>query len=220
MGRKYSSRRLSPSAGVDEAGRGALFGPVVAAAVLVTPDQAQVLARMGVRDSKQLTAGRRQALVNPIQASVQSWAVAAVSAVDIDARNILQATLQAMTLAVQRLSHPPHLCLIDGNQRIPHLDVPQRTLVGGDQQEVSIAAASILAKVWRDTWILERAQDYPVYHLAANKGYGTAVHRRALLVYGPTAEHRLSFRPCQVSQTRASASGRLASSVMDCTHCR
>lgn len=202
---------MSPYAGVDEAGRGALFGPVVAAAVLVTPDQAQVLARVGVQDSKQLTAGRRQALVNPIQACAQAWAVTAVSAVDIDATNILRATLQAMAHAVQRLSDTPDLCLIDGNQEIPDLNVPQRTWVRGDQQEVSIAAASILAKVWRDTWILERAPDYPVYHLAANKGYGTAVHRQALLTYGPTAEHRLTFRPCQVSQASVSVSGRLAS---------
>lgn len=184
-------------AGVDEVGRGALFGPVVAAAVVLDDDRAAALAAAGVRDSKQLSPRRRLALVPIIQGQALDWAIAEATVAEIDQLNILQASLLAMARAIGQLDPPPDRCDIDGPHAVPHLQLPQRTLIGGDRQSIAIAAASILAKVQRDGAIIDLAQDYPHYDLAANKGYGTAKHRAALQRHGPSPHHRRSFGPCR-----------------------
>lgn len=185
-------------AGVDEVGRGALFGPVVAAAVILSDTAAQTLIDQGMTDSKRLSPQRRLALVDPIRELATAFQVGLASAYEIDRLNILQASLLAMWRSVSRLSCPPQLCLVDGNQRIPHLSVEQRTVVKGDLSEPAIAAASILAKVWRDQLIVRLNRRYPGYDLASNKGYGSAKHRQALQNLGPTRQHRLSFAPCRI----------------------
>jgi ribonuclease HII len=191
--------RLNPSlrvAGVDEVGRGCLFGPVVAAAVVLSADAHTSLQALGVTDSKQLSASRRAALVEPIQTQAIAYALGIATVHDIQRLNILQASLLAMRRAVHRLGVTPELCLIDGNQRIPNLGLPQQTVVQGDRLHTEIAAASILAKVWRDRLITRLDRRYPGYHLARNKGYGSAAHRLALATLGPTAQHRRSFKGC------------------------
>lgn len=185
-------------AGVDEVGRGALFGPVVAAAVVLQPTQAAQLMAAGVTDSKQLTAKRRASLAGKIRAEASDYQVAYASAREIDRLNILQASLLAMRRAILRLSPLPELCLVDGNQRVPGLDIPQETWVKGDSRSTAIAAASILAKVWRDRLVVRLDARYPGYGLAANKGYGSQKHRSALAHLGPTRQHRQSFAPCRV----------------------
>lgn len=186
---------LAPSiAGVDEVGRGALFGPVVAAAIVLAPEAESVLADLGVNDSKCLKASQREALVEPIKAHAASFAVSMASVHEIDRLNILQASLLAMKRAIGRLNHPPTLCLIDGNQQIPKLAIPQKTIIKGDQTQLSIAAASILAKVWRDELIVRLDKRYHGYDLASNKGYGSARHRDAIARLGLTSQHRKSFR--------------------------
>ncbi len=183
-------------AGVDEVGRGALFGPVVAAAVVLPVDAIDVLAAAGVTDSKLLSAGRRLALADQIRAGALAYQICYASVWEIDRLNILQASLLAMKRAMLKLKLTPDLCLVDGNQRIPGLAVPQQTLVKGDQRSIAIASASILAKVWRDALMVRLAAKYHHYDLAANKGYGTPTHRAALQLYGPSRWHRRSFRPC------------------------
>ncbi|MEM8639819.1 MAG: ribonuclease HII [Cyanobacteria bacterium P01_G01_bin.54] len=188
-----------PISGVDEVGRGAWFGPVVAAAVLLTPAQEHQLLALGVRDSKQLSPQRRFGLAQSIRAIATAIAIGYANPRTIDRLNILQATLQAMSRAVNRLHPLPEHCLVDGNQPVPALPCPQETVIKGDQQSVAIAAASIVAKVWRDELIVRLARRYPAYDLANNKGYGTAKHRAALFEYGPTPLHRLSFKPCRLA---------------------
>lgn len=183
---------------MDEVGRGALFGPVVAAAVLVTPAQVAQLEALGVRDSKRLSAKRRQALARQIPEIVTDSQIALATAAEIDRLNVLNATLLAMKRAIDALTPAPSRCLIDGNRPVPDLDLPQQTIVGGDDLDFAIAAASILAKVWRDAEIVRLAERYPQYDLARNKGYGTAAHRQALQQFGPCDRHRLSFAPCQL----------------------
>ncbi len=183
-------------AGVDEVGRGALFGPVVAAAAILSDEQASALQAMGVGDSKTLSGDRRLRLAREIQAVAIDCRIGWASAREIDRLNILQASLLAMKRAILRLDPPPQFCLIDGNQRVPNLEIPQHSIVGGDRLEVAIAAASIVAKVWRDTLIVRLDRKYPGYDLAANKGYGTRKHREALRACGPSTQHRLSFAPC------------------------
>jgi ribonuclease HII len=183
-------------AGVDEVGRGALFGPVVAAVVVLSPQTCKALSALGVVDSKRLTAKRREQLVAPIKALALDWSLGIASVHDIDRVNILQATFLAMERAVRRLSCQPHLCLIDGNQKVPQLALPQRAVVQGDQTHVEIAAASILAKVWRDQLIVRLDRRYPGYGLAANKGYGSLAHRQAIKELGPSPQHRRSFKGC------------------------
>ncbi len=185
-------------AGVDEVGRGAWFGPVVAAAVLITPDQGGQLRDRGVRDSKQLSAKRRSHYVPEIQAIATDVKIGYATPREIDRRNILQASLAAMARAVQRLTPTPHHCYVDGTFTIPGLTLPQTAIIKGDQQEIAIAAASIIAKVWRDRLIERLAQRYPQYDLANNKGYGTAKHRLALTEHGVSPLHRRSFKPCQI----------------------
>ncbi|WP_371681632.1 ribonuclease HII [Chroococcidiopsis sp. TS-821] len=185
-------------AGVDEAGRGALFGPVVAAAVILPPAALPELAASQVRDSKQLSSYRRQQLAEKICTLAVDWRVGFATTAEIDRMNILQASLLAMKRALTKLKVQPELCLVDGNQAIEDLLVPQQTLVKGDERSLTIAAASIIAKVWRDALIMRLATKYPMYDLVSNKGYGTARHLQALQQYGPSRLHRLSFRPCQI----------------------
>lgn len=177
-------------AGVDEAGRGPLAGPVVAAAVIL--DQRKPIA--GLDDSKKLSAARRESLCAQILAQALCCSVARASVEEIDRLNILQATMLAMRRAVAGLRLKPSRVLVDGN-RLPVLDVVAQAIVGGDALVPSISAASIVAKVHRDHWCLELDLLYPVYGFAAHKGYGTAQHLAALQAYGACPEHRRSFAP-------------------------
>jgi ribonuclease HII len=183
-------------AGVDEVGRGALFGPVVAAAVILPTASLVSLAKTGIRDSKKLSADRRRQLSAQIQAVALGWSIGFASTAEIDRLNILQASLLAMKRAVLKLEILPDLCLVDGDRPI-QLSVPQQTLVKGDERSLVIASASIVAKVWRDALIVRLASKYPMYDLIANKGYGTARHLQALQQHGPSRLHRRSFHPCQ-----------------------
>lgn len=188
-------------AGVDEVGRGALFGPVVAAAVILPNSALAFLEAAGVKDSKQLSFEQRLQLAAQIRLVALSCQIGIASVREIDRLNILQASLLAMRRAVLRLNPIPQLCLVDGNQRIPLLSIPQQTIVKGDQKCLAIAAASIIAKVWRDELVIRLATKYPPYDLAANKGYGTAKHRLAIQHHGPSRQHRISFSPCRVELT-------------------
>ena len=181
-------------AGIDDAGRGALFGPVVAAAVVLNPKRRIV----GLDDSKKLTPERRAELAPRIQEHALAWAVAEIDASRIDAWNIYQASRQAMTAALQQLSIVPDYLLIDAMQ----LDVliEQKSLIKGDGKSVSIAAASILAKTHRDARMNEWDVIYSGYGLAQHKGYGTPEHLEALKRLGPTPLHRNSFAPVRESR--------------------
>src|SRR6201981_2133836 len=190
-----AARRLGWTriAGIDEAGRGALFGPVVAAVVVLNPKRRIV----GLDDSKKLTPDRRAELALRIREHALAWAVAEIDSSRIDAWNIYQASRQAMTAALQQLTIVPDYLLIDARQ----LDVliEQKSLIKGDARSVSIAAASILAKTHRDTRMQEWDAVYPQYGLARHKGYGTPDHLEALRQYGPTPLHRHSFAPVRES---------------------
>ena len=185
-------------AGVDEVGRGALFGVVVTAAVILPKSALLDCQEWGIKDSKKLSARRRELLVPQIQSIAIAYNIGVATVAEIDELNILQATLVAMHRAITGLEITPELCLIDGNKPVPNLDIPQQTLVKGEDRSISIAAASILAKVWRDRLMIELGEVYPLYHLANHKGYGTAKHLKAIEKYGITPEHRQSFKPCQV----------------------
>lgn len=176
--------------GVDEAGRGPLAGPVVAAAVILDP--ARPIA--GLADSKKLSVARREKLAGDIRMHALAWCVAEASVEEIDALNILQATLLAMQRAVAGLQIVPGEALIDGN-RCPVLGVPARAIVGGDATVAEISAASILAKTHRDAGLLALHAEYPQYGFDRHKGYGTEAHLAALRLYGPTPHHRRSFAP-------------------------
>jgi ribonuclease HII len=178
------------TAGVDEAGRGPLAGPVCAAAVILDP--ARPIA--GLDDSKRLTARRREALESEIQERALAWAVAWASAAEIDSLNILKASLLAMSRAVAALTPEPARVLVDGN-RLPELACPAQAIVGGDGLVAAIGAASILAKVARDRHLCELDARYPGYGFAVHKGYPTRAHREALVRLGPCPEHRRSFAP-------------------------
>ena len=181
-------------AGLDEAGRGCLAGPVVAAAVILplADDTAQRF--MGVNDSKQLTQQARERLYDVIMQHAVSVGVGVASAEIIDERNILQATKYAMRSALTQLSPAPHALLLDA-LRLSNVALPQRDLIKGDARSLSIAAASIIAKVTRDRLMLELHEEYPVYGFDQHKGYGTPAHLAALHKYGPTPHHRRSFSP-------------------------
>lgn len=187
-------------AGVDEAGRGPLAGPVVAAAVIL--DERQPIA--GLADSKKLSAARRDQLYDEIRAKALCCCVAQASAEEIDRLNILQATLLAMQRAVAGLRLKPGLVLVDGN-RLPLLEMRAEAIVKGDAKVAAISAASILAKVTRDRGLALLDQRYPQYGFARHKGYGTAEHLQALRVHGPCPEHRRSFAP--VAQAERSPLG-------------
>ncbi|NJK58101.1 MAG: ribonuclease HII [Pleurocapsa sp. SU_5_0] len=184
-------------AGVDEVGRGALFGSVVAAAVVLPLWAIPQLIALGVKDSKKLSPVKRQKLIQPIQNLVTSWQISFATVAEIDKLNILQASLLAMRRSVLNLPITPDICLIDGNFPIPNLSLTQKTVIKGDLRSPVIAAASILAKVWRDELITDLAHHYPEYDLACNKGYPTARHRLAIAQQGITPEHRRSFKSCQ-----------------------
>lgn len=177
-------------AGVDEAGRGPLAGPVSAAAVILDPNRPIP----GIDDSKRLTPRMRESLEPRIQARALAWSVAWASAREIDQLNILQASLLAMRRAVATLEPRPVRVLVDGN-RTTDFGCPARAIVGGDGLEPAIAAASILAKVARDRLMTQLDLDYPGYGFARHKGYPTAAHREALGRLGPCPEHRRSFAP-------------------------
>ncbi|MBD2627593.1 ribonuclease HII [Trichormus variabilis] len=185
-------------AGIDEVGRGALFGPVVAAAVIL-PEQAwSNLMAATIKDSKKLSSSRRTQLAQQIDGLALDWKIGYASVAEIDQLNILQATLLAMKRAVLKLKVQPALCLVDGNQLVKDLFIPQQTIVKGDERSLNIAAASIMAKVWRDDLVVRLASKYPMYNLEQNKGYGSQRHLLALQKYGTSPLHRLSFRPCQI----------------------
>ena len=177
-------------AGCDEAGRGCLAGPVVAAAVVLPPDAALP----GLDDSKRLTPAARDALVPEIHAQALAVGVGTCSPAEIDRLNILWASMEAMRRAVDDLALEPDLLLIDGNRAIPNARWPQETVVKGDQRSLSIAAASVLAKTTRDALMVTLDADFPVYGWAGHKGYPTAAHYAALAEHGPSPHHRRSFR--------------------------
>ena len=176
-------------AGVDEVGRGPLAGPVVAAAVIL-PHDFDVL---GIDDSKKLSPKKREELAEVIKEKALAWSVGWVGPERIDEINILEATKEAMTQAVQGLSLQPDHVLIDGNFTVRALALPQTAIVKGDANSTSIAAASILAKVTRDRYMEEMDAVYPGYAFASNKGYGTKAHYDGLKAQGPTPIHRKSF---------------------------
>lgn len=177
-------------AGVDEAGRGPLAGPVVAAAVIL--DDLQPIA--GLNDSKKLSAKRRERLFDEIRARALCFSIAEATVQEIDQFNILQATMLAMKRAVEGLRLKPQMVLVDGN-RLPTLDILAEAIVQGDALVPAISAASILAKVHRDRLCEEMHARYPVYGFDQHKGYGTAQHLAALQVHGPTDCHRMTFAP-------------------------
>ena len=175
--------------GIDEAGRGPLAGPVFAAAVILNPEDCIE----GINDSKKLSEKKREQLFDQICARAVAYAIASASVEEIETFNILQATFLAMRRALEALPLTPELALIDGNRLPPELSVPARCVIKGDALSASIAAASILAKVSRDRYMLKMAEQYPQYAFEKHKGYGTAVHYEALRTYGPSPIHRMSF---------------------------
>jgi ribonuclease HII len=178
-------------AGVDEAGRGCLAGPVYAAAVILAPDHGI----KGLNDSKKLSAAAREKLFDRIQQGAMAWSIARAESHEIDSINILQASLLAMKRAVETLAHAPHEALVDGNQA-PRLNCKVTTIIDGDALEPSIMAASILAKVARDREMERLDAEFPGYGFSKHKGYGTAQHMTALRQLGVTSIHRMSFAPC------------------------
>jgi len=187
--RELHARGFRAVAGVDEVGRGALFGPVFAGAVILSPDRPV----RGLNDSKLLEPERREVLAGRIRERAVAWAVAAVDAATIDYINIYHASRMAMRLAVSRLQQPPDFLLIDA---VPiELPIPQRSFIKGDARCHAIAAASIVAKVYRDACMRVWDEVFPQYGLASHKGYSTPEHQKALEQYGPTPLHRLSFEP-------------------------
>lgn len=177
--------------GVDEAGRGPLAGPVVAAAVIPSND----LDITGIRDSKTLTASRRESLRERIENSSTQWALGVVGPEIVDKINILQATFLAMRMAVGKLKIKPDLVVVDGRFEIPKIDIRQKAVVKGDSKELSIAAASILAKTHRDMLMSRLEKRYPGYGFSKHKGYPTKEHISNLEKLGPCPIHRKSFRP-------------------------
>jgi ribonuclease HII len=184
-------------AGCDEAGRGCYAGPVFAAAVILPRDFQHPF----LNDSKQVKPAQRYTLREIIQEKAIAWAVASVSPAEIDQINILQASYKALHLAIAQLKIQPNLLLIDGNRFKPYPTIPHQCIIKGDGKFASIAAASILAKTYRDDYMLQMHEQYPQYDWASNKGYGTAAHRRAIAQFGLCDEHRKSFAidPVQTS---------------------
>ena len=187
--------RQAHIAGVDEAGRGPLAGPVVAAAVILDPERPID----GLRDSKKLAPSRREELACEIRERSLSWSVAWCETAEIDAINILEATMLAMRRAVLGLDRMPSEVRVDGNRmpdlRIPGGEIPAAAVIGGDASVPSISAASIVAKTTRDGMMLKLDAVYPEYGFARHKGYGTVAHRERLIAHGPCPEHRRSFAP-------------------------
>lgn len=174
--------------GIDEAGRGPLAGPVFAAAVILPDD----LGDLGINDSKKLSEKKRDALFDIIKEKAVAWSVGSASEQEIDEINILNATFLAMKRAVEGLSVKPDIALVDGNRK-PNTGIEEMTLVKGDAKSISIAAASILAKVSRDRYLLELDEKYPEYQFKKHKGYPTALHYEMIKEHGISPVHRLSF---------------------------
>lgn len=185
--------------GVDEAGRGPLAGPVMAAAVMLDP--ARPIA--GLRDSKKLSAAKRELLADEIRLHAAAWCVAEASVAEIDQLNILQATMLAMQRAVAGLGRAPDEVWVDGN-RCPNWAWRSQAVVKGDDKVAAIAAASILAKTTRDQFMQQLHADFPAYGFAQHMGYGTAVHLTALKTYGACPHHRRSFGPVKLALDQAS----------------
>ncbi|WBQ09229.1 ribonuclease HII [Hyphomonadaceae bacterium ML37] len=196
-------------AGIDEAGRGPLAGPVVAAAVIL-PAGFSALDQLD--DSKKLTARRREALAAVIRAEAMV-SIALAEPAEIDRLNILHATLAAMARAAAGLMRPPQLILIDGNQVPPGLPCPARALVGGDSSEPAIAAASIIAKTVRDALMAQAEARFPGYGFAGHKGYPSPVHRAALEALGPCPLHRLSYAPVRAAWRKSGFARRMMNPV-------
>lgn len=186
--RKAISDGYAHICGVDEAGAGPLMGPVYAAAVILPED----CVIEGLDDSKKLTEKKREALYDVIIEKAVAYGIATADEKEIDEINILQATYLAMNRAFQKLGIKPDMALVDGN-RDPKLGIPTQTIVKGDARSMSIAAASILAKVTRDRFMLEMDKKYPEYQFAKHKGYGTKLHYEMLTEYGPSEIHRMTF---------------------------
>lgn len=182
-------------AGLDEAGRGALAGPVVAAAVILPLNNRIETVLLGVNDSKQLTAKKREALFDLIIEHALAYGIGQQPASAIDEIGILPANKLAMQTAVSQLIITPEFLLIDGRIRLPQINIRQKAIVRGDSQSLSIAAASILAKVTRDRFMIELDRQYPCYGFAQHKGYGTQQHRNAIAQHGPCPHHRHTFAP-------------------------
>ena len=184
-------------AGCDEAGRGCLAGPVVAAAVILPTDYSHPL----LNDSKQLTAMERETLRGEIEQDAVAWAIGVVDNHRIDEVNILNASYLAMHQAIDQLTHRPEYLLIDGNRYKPHNDIPFDCMIKGDRRFYSIAAASVLAKTYRDALMQELHEEFPAYAWDRNKGYPTVQHRQAIRNHGVTCYHRMSFQllPPQLS---------------------
>lgn len=197
--RRYWSRLLLV-AGVDEAGRGALAGPVVAGAVILPRECAHAGIWLRVRDSKQISPAEREECAQAIRSAALAWAVGEASADEIDADGIAPATRRAMMRALAALSPAPDALLIDW-VRLPLVNLPQESLARADATIVSVAAASILAKVHRDELMRTWAREYSLYHFETNKGYGTAAHLAALAIHGPCAIHRKTFAPIGAPRT-------------------
>ena len=189
---KYENEALSKGynniCGVDEAGRGPLAGPVCAAAVILP--KGEIIE--GVNDSKKLTEKKREALYDVIKEKAVAYSIAFASVEEIEEMNILNATMLAMKRAVDGLDIPADYAMIDGN-KIPNLNIPAEYVIKGDANSMSIAAASILAKVTRDRLCADYEKEYPQYGFAKHKGYGTKLHREMILKYGPCNIHRMSF---------------------------
>lgn len=186
---------LTRVAGVDEAGRGALAGPVAAGAVVLPNNQPEVMARLhGVRDSKVMTAGERSIWAGVIKAIATAWGVGMASADEIDKFGIVPATCLAASRALEQLGVAPQHLLVD-YLTLPDVGVPQTALVKGDARSLSIASAAILAKTTRDALLVDLDGAFPGYHFTENKGYGTLIHRQAIITLGPCCQHRRTFSP-------------------------
>ncbi len=185
---EYREKGFNIICGVDEAGRGPLAGPVYAAAVILPSD----CVIEGLNDSKKLTEKKREALFDEIKEKALAYGIASADEKEIDEINILNATFLAMKRAIDSLSVKPDLALIDGNQK-PHTDIEEVTVIKGDAKSMSIAAASVLAKVSRDRFMLEMAEKYPQYEFARHKGYGTKLHYEKIAQYGVCDIHRRTF---------------------------
>ncbi len=185
---EYREKGFNIICGVDEAGRGPLAGPVYAAAVILPSD----CVIEGLNDSKKLTEKKREALFDEIKEKALAYGIASADEKEIDEINILNATFLAMKRAIDLLSVRPDLALIDGNQK-PHTDIEEVTVIKGDAKSMSIAAASVLAKVSRDRFMLEMAEKYPQYEFARHKGYGTKLHYEKIAQYGVCDIHRRTF---------------------------
>lgn len=185
-----SYHRFCSEIGTDEAGRGCLAGPVTAAAIILRPDFANEV----LNDSKKLSAGNRNLLRPLLEISAISFGVAHVHPNQIDRINILNASILAMHKAIDQLTIKPELIIVDGNRFKPYLNIPHECIIKGDSKFMSIAAASVLAKTYRDAYMEEIHKEHPVYNWKQNKGYPTLEHREAIRKYGITPYHRKSFR--------------------------